>query len=62
MSAPRPFAVLSTADQWRRAAFQNTALEDNVVQLAWIDTASAGSSGGSAPVGAGLAFDCECRL
>ena len=34
MSAPRPFALLSTADQWRRAAFQNTALEDNVVQLA----------------------------
>ncbi len=62
MSAPRPFALLSTADQWRRAAFQNTALEDNVVQLAWIDTESAGSSGGSPPVGAGLAFDCECRL
>jgi len=61
MAVPRPFALLSTADQWRRAAFQNTALEQNVVQLAWIDAASAGS-GGVAPVGAALAFDCECRL
>ncbi len=62
MPLPRPFALLSTDDQWRRAAFQNTALEQNVVQLAWVDTASAGSGGGMAPVGAALAFDCECRL
>jgi phage tail-like protein len=62
MDVPRPFALLSTADQWRRAAFQNTALEQNVVQLAWMDLPSGGSSGGAAPGGAGLAFDCECRL
>jgi len=62
MAVPRPFALLSTADQWRRAAFQNTALEQNVVQLAWVNAASAGSGGGVAPVGAALAFDCECRL
>jgi phage tail-like protein len=62
MAVPRPFALLSTADQWRRAAFQNTALEQNVVQLAWVDTTSAGSGGGIVPVGAALAFDCECRL
>jgi phage tail-like protein len=62
MPVPRPFAVLSTDDQWRRAAFQDAALEGDVVQLAWIDPASAGSAGGVAPVGAGLAFDCECRL
>lgn len=62
MAVPRPFALLSTADQWRRAAFQNTALEQNVVQLAWVNAASAGSVGGVAPVGAALAFDCECRL
>ena len=62
MVPPRPFAVFTTADQWRRAAFQNTALQDNVAQLAWIDTSSAGSAGGVAPSGAGLAFDCECRL
>jgi phage tail-like protein len=62
MAVPRPFALLATADQWRRAAFQNTALEQNVVQLAWLDNSSVGSVGGAAPVGAGLAFDCECRL
>lgn len=62
MSVPRPFALLATADQWRRTAFQNTALEQNVVQLAWLDNSSKGSAGGTAPVGAGLAFDCECRL
>ena len=62
MATPRPFALLSTADQWRRAAFQNTALEQNVVQLAWIDPRSTGSAGGVAPAGAGLCFDCECRL
>jgi phage tail-like protein len=62
MAVPRPFALLSTADQWRRAAFQNTALEQNVVQLAWIDNSSVGSGGGVPPTGAGLDFDCECRL
>lgn len=62
MDVPRPFALLATADQWRRTAFQNTALEQNVVQLAWIDNSSRGSAGGTAPTGAGLAFDCECRL
>lgn len=62
MTAPRPFALLATADQWRRAAFQNTALEQNMVQLAWIDNSSVGSAGGVPPTGAGLDFDCECRL
>src|SRR5271154_805257 len=62
MAVPRPFSVLATADQWQRAAFQQTALLQNVVQLAWLDNASVGSGGGTAPVGAGLDFDCSCRL
>ncbi len=62
MAVPRQFALLSTADQWRRAAFQNTALEQNIVQLAWIDPSSVSSLGGVPPKGAGLCFDCECRL
>jgi phage tail-like protein len=62
MAVPRPFALLATADQWRRCAFCKTALEQNVVQLAWLDNSSVGSLGGDAPPGAGLAFDCECRL
>jgi len=62
MPVPRPFTVVSTDDQWRRAAFQDTALEQDVVQLAWIDESSTGSAGGVAPIGAALAFDCECRL
>jgi len=62
MPVPRPFAIVSTDDQWRRSAFQDTALDQDVVHLAWIDTVSTGSAGGVAPVGAALAFDCECRL
>lgn len=62
MNVPRPFALLTTADQWSRSAFQDTALEQNVVQLAWKDNSSHPSVGGTTPVGAGLAFDCDCRL
>ena len=32
---PRPFALIRTEDQWRRVAHDRTALEGEVVHLAW---------------------------
>ena len=63
MPAPRPFALVSTHDQWLRAAHTNTALEGEVVQLFWTDeTANDGAGDPFTQEGAGLAFDQYCRL
>ncbi len=59
---PRPFALVRTEDQWRRAAHQGTALVGEVVQLAWTSPdAEEGAAVAPLP-GAGLAFDAHCRL
>src|SRR5207247_1615272 len=64
MPAPRPFALIRTKDQWSRAAHHNTALEGEVVQLAWsIEPYSSHAYDDTPPPGAsGLAFDAHCRL
>jgi phage tail-like protein len=62
MRPPRPFAMLRTKDQWRRAAHDGTALHGDVVQLATVEEPPADAPGGAPPAGAGLAFDAHCRL
>ncbi|MCC6234190.1 MAG: hypothetical protein IT580_16220 [Verrucomicrobiales bacterium] len=62
MPLPRPFALVLTADQWRRAAHSRTVLVDDTVQLAWIEPPGLGSSAASKLPAAGLAFDDHCRL
>jgi hypothetical protein len=65
VTAPRPFATLRTADQWLRAAHEQTALdpEDGVVSIALQPTDGPGDGGDWRPfLPAGLAFDAECRL
>jgi phage tail-like protein len=61
VALPRPFQILRTEQQWLLAAHQNTALEGEVVELAF----SSGDSGCAASdpgIAAGLAFDAYCRL
>lgn len=62
MRPPRPFALVRTEDQWRRAAHENTALIGEVVQLAWMEEETVDAEGEPPPAGAGLAFDEHCRL
>ncbi len=64
MNQPSDFAMILTADQWRRSAHQRTALdvESGIVQLVWqwedrIDVATV-----TPPSPAALAFDPWCRL
>lgn len=59
---PRPFALVRTSDQWRRAAHRDTALVGEVVQLGWTEAPRVDAGGDLPPVGAGLAFDAHCRL
>ncbi len=59
---PRAFALIRTNDQWRRAAHANTALDGEVVSLAWSHEETASGSDIVPPFGAGLAFDSHCRL
>ena len=63
MSDLRPFALIRTGDQWIRCSFDNTFLDydTGVVELKWTTT-TADSNGAAPAVGAGLAFDRECRL
>jgi phage tail-like protein len=63
MSDLRPFALVRTGDQWIRCSFDNTFLDhDNgVVELAWTTTTPR-SKEPAPTLGAGLAFDNECRL
>ena len=62
MSELRPFSLVQTADQWRRASFENTALSDGIVQLAWTTDASRFDDATVALPPEGLAFDAQCRL
>jgi len=64
MPVPRPFSLVRTEDQWRRAAHQGTSLQADTwaVQLAWESEPSGEAATGPAPIGAGLAFDPWCRL
>jgi phage tail-like protein len=59
---PGSFALIRTNDQWRRVAHDHTALDGEVVSLAWVHEETV--SGGETPLppGAGLAFDSQCRL
>lgn len=63
MSELRPFALLRTGDQWLRCSFDRTALDPQagIVSLG-STTATADSTLASPAIGAGLAFDRECRL
>src|SRR5690349_10659233 len=63
MSDLRPFALIRTGDQWIRCSFDHTFLDydTGVVELKWTTT-TADSNGAAPAVGAGLAFDRECRL
>ena len=63
MSDLRPFALVRTGDQWIRCSFADTFLDldAGVVELAWT-TATAESNVPAPLLGAGLAFDRECRL
>jgi phage tail-like protein len=63
MSELRPFALVQTGDQWVRGAFENVFLDyaNGVIELAWT-TNTLDNATTSPPIGAGLAFDNECRL
>jgi len=63
VSELRPFALVRTGDQWIRASFDRTYLDllDGIVELAWTTT-TAESDAPAPALGAGLAFDNECRL
>ena len=59
----RNFVMVHTADQWLRAAFQNTSIAEDrgAVQLAW-EQESANPVSETVPEPTGLAFDPWCRL
>ena len=63
MSELRPFALVRSGDQWIRCSFDATFLDlfNGIVELAWTTT-TVESDAPAAPLGAGLAFDNECRL
>ena len=63
MSELRPFALLRTGDQWVRCSFDRTYLDldAGVLELAWTTT-TVDSTAAAPALGAGLAFDQECRL
>src|SRR5437870_593603 len=62
MRVPRPFALIGTEDQWRRASHDNTALVGGAVQLFWQQDPLASPAVPAPAEGAGLAFDQHCRL
>jgi phage tail-like protein len=63
VSELRPYALLRTGDQWIRSSFEQTFLDlqSGIVELAW-STTTLHSNAPAPAVGAGLAFDNECRL
>src|SRR5690348_15377960 len=65
MPAPRPFALIGSADQWLRCGHTDTALVGGAIQLAWVDETPTYPKDDS-PLHlrslAGLAFDSHCRL
>ena len=64
MAVSRPFALVRTADQWRRCAYESTFLDTvrGVVSLAWVPGESGGASPPPALEAGGLAFDNAARL
>ena len=62
MQLGRPFALMQTEDQWLRASHRGTALEDGILQLAFIDDTVVTVDGPPPGPVAGLAFDLQCRL
>ena len=62
MSLPRPFSTVRTADQWRRVAFERTALIGDIVQLGWAEEPTVDDYGEDTLPAEGLAFDDHCRL
>ena len=63
MSELRPFALVRDGDQWMRCAFDGCFLdrEAGIIELAW-ETIPHDGTTETPPLGAGLAFDAECRL
>lgn len=59
---PRSFALIRTNDQWRRVAHQNTALDGEIVSLAWTHEKTVSDGEAPLPLGAGFAFDSHRRL
>jgi phage tail-like protein len=59
----RGYALVRTADQWRRAAHRGTMVDATTgeVSLSWLPTAPAARACPPGPL-AGLAFDSACRL
>jgi phage tail-like protein len=64
MTAPRPFALVTTCDQWIRSAFEGTTLDraEGTVELAWRVPAAQPGNARPPALGGGLAFDAACRL
>jgi phage tail-like protein len=66
VSELRPFALVRTGDQWLRSSFDGTFLDlsHGIVELAWTTATAelADPEAPAPPLGAGLAFDNECRL
>ena len=64
MAGSRPFALVRTADQWRRCAHESTFLDtvQGIVSLAWVPGESPGPSAPPALEASGLAFDNAGRL
>ena len=56
------FAMIRGSDQWLRASYDDAALLDGVVQLAWSAPAASDVVGVAPREGAGLALDAQCRL
>jgi phage tail-like protein len=63
VSELRPFALVRDGDQWVRGSYDHVFLDraTGVIELAW-KTATLNVPGESPALGAGLAFDAECRL
>lgn len=64
MPPTRPFSVVTTQDQWLRAAHRGTGYDarTGAVELAWTAGEAARASEDPPPRAAGLAFDLACRL
>jgi phage tail-like protein len=63
MTAPRPYALVTTCDQWSRCAFEQATIDraEGTVELARRPPPPA-PGGTVAPAAGGLAFDAACRL
>ncbi|HTN83242.1 MAG TPA: phage tail protein [Sorangium sp.] len=63
MASTRPYALVLTVDQWRRAAHARTAIDqgERCVELSWTAEATQVEAPDPGPAG-GLAFDSACWL